>query len=136
LIDPALREVLKKRCLENGPVVVLNDMLCCDKFDIMDSVHKIKLPTLVLCGSDDIMTPRKYSKYLAGKIDGAKEIIIEGALIWSSWKSLWLLIRPSRDTLTAFEISSPQIQVREGCLLKFDPMHSEKTWSSGVQDRV
>lgn len=80
-IDPELREVLQKRALENGPTVFLNDMLCCDKFDIMDRVHEIKLPTLVLCGSEDIMTPPKYSKYLTSKIDGAKEIIIEGALI-------------------------------------------------------
>jgi pimeloyl-ACP methyl ester carboxylesterase len=77
-IDPELREVLQKRALENGPTVFLNDMLCCDKFDIMDRVHEIKLPTLVLCGSEDIMTPPKCSKYLTSKIDGAKEIIIEG----------------------------------------------------------
>jgi pimeloyl-ACP methyl ester carboxylesterase len=77
-IDPDLREVLQRRCLENGSAVLLNDMLCCDKFDIMDSVHKIRLPTLVICGSNDIMTPPKYSKYLASKIDGAKEMIIEG----------------------------------------------------------
>ena len=78
LIDPDLREVLKRRCLENGAAVLLSDMLCCDKFDIMDSVHEIKLPTLVICGSNDIMTPPKYSKYLAGKIAGAREIVIEG----------------------------------------------------------
>src|SRR4030042_5355362 len=78
LIDLALREVLQRRCLENGPTVFLNDMLCCDKFDIMDRVHAIKLPTLIICGSNDVMTPPKYAKYLASKIDGAKEIIIEG----------------------------------------------------------
>jgi len=78
LIDPELREVLQRRCLENGPTVFLNDMLCCDKFDIMNRVHDIKLPTLIICGSNDVMTPPKYAKYLASKIDGAKEIIIDG----------------------------------------------------------
>lgn len=78
LIDPELKEVLWKRALENGPAVFLNDMLCCDKFDIMDRVHEIKLPTVALCGSEDIMTPPKYSKYLANKIEGAREVIIEG----------------------------------------------------------
>jgi len=77
-IAPDLRKVLQRRCLENGPAVLLNDMLCCDKFDIMDSVHEIKLPTLVMCGRNDIMTPPKYTKYLASKIAGAKEMIIEG----------------------------------------------------------
>jgi pimeloyl-ACP methyl ester carboxylesterase len=76
-IDPELREVLQRRSLENGPAVLLNDMLCCDKFDILDRVHDIKLPTLVLCGSNDIMTPPKYTRYLASKIEGAKEIVIE-----------------------------------------------------------
>jgi len=78
LIDPELKEVLWKRALENGPAVFLNDMLCCDKFDIMDRVHEIKLPTVALCGSEDIMTPPKYSRYLADKIEGAREVIIEG----------------------------------------------------------
>ena len=77
-IDPELREVLQRKALENGPTVFLNDMLCCDKFDIMDRVHDIKLPTLALCGSEDIMTPPKYTKYLANKIEGAREVIIEG----------------------------------------------------------
>ena len=77
-IDSELREVLQRKALENGPTVFLNDMLCCDKFDIMDRVHDIKLPTLALCGSEDIMTPPKYTKYLANKIEGAREVIIEG----------------------------------------------------------
>ena len=77
-IDPKLREVIQSKALENGPTVFLNDMLCCDKFDIMHRVHDIKLPTLALCGSEDIMTPPKYTKYLANKIEGTREVIIEG----------------------------------------------------------
>jgi len=78
LIEPELQEVLRRRALENGPAVFLNDMLCCDKFDIIDRVHEIKLPTLALCGGDDIMTPPKYSKYLADNIEGARAVIIDG----------------------------------------------------------
>ena len=78
LIDPELKEVLWRRALENGPAVFLNDMLCCDRFDIMERVHEIKLPTLVLCGGDDIMTPPKYTRYLADKIERSREVIIEG----------------------------------------------------------
>jgi len=78
LIEPELRGVLQRKALEGDPAVLLNDMLCCDRFDIMDRVHEIRLPTLALCGSEDIMTPPKYTKYLAGKIEGASEVIIEG----------------------------------------------------------
>jgi pimeloyl-ACP methyl ester carboxylesterase len=78
LIDAELKEILRRRALENGPTVFLNDMLCCDKFDIMDRVHDIRLPTLALCGSDDTMTPPKYTKYLTDKIEGSREVIIDG----------------------------------------------------------
>ncbi len=77
-IEPELRNVLQRKALESDPAVLLNDMLCCDRFDIMDRVHEIKLPTLALCGSEDIMTPPKYTKYLSKKIKGARDVIIEG----------------------------------------------------------
>jgi len=78
LIDTELKKVLKMRALENGAAVFLNDMLCCDRFDIMDRVHEIKVPTLALCGSQDIMTPPKYTEYLAKGIAGARAAIIDG----------------------------------------------------------
>ena len=62
-----------------GPAVMLSDLLCCDKFDIMDRVHNIKLPTLVICGSEDEMTSVKYTEYLADKIEGAIKVIVDGA---------------------------------------------------------
>ncbi len=55
-----------------------HDLLACDKFDVMDQVHKIKLPTQVVCGSHDVMTPEKYSDYLASEIKRARENIITG----------------------------------------------------------
>jgi pimeloyl-ACP methyl ester carboxylesterase len=77
-IKPELRDILQRKALDCDPTVFLNDMLCCDKFDIMDRVHEIKLPTLALCGSEDIMTPPKYTEYLASKIEGARYLIVEG----------------------------------------------------------
>jgi 4,5:9,10-diseco-3-hydroxy-5,9,17-trioxoandrosta-1(10),2-diene-4-oate hydrolase len=65
-----------------GPAVMLNDLLCCDKFDIMDRVHTIKLPTLVICGSDDELAPVKYTHYLASKIEAARELIVNGTGHW------------------------------------------------------
>jgi pimeloyl-ACP methyl ester carboxylesterase len=61
-----------------GPAVLLNDFLCCDKFDIMDKVQNIKLPTLVICGTADDMTPVKYANYLADKIAGSVMVVIDG----------------------------------------------------------
>ncbi|MCK4722341.1 MAG: alpha/beta hydrolase, partial [Dehalococcoidia bacterium] len=46
---------------------------------IMDRVHQIDAPTLVICGTEDEMTPPKYSQYLANKIAGARLVIIDGS---------------------------------------------------------
>jgi pimeloyl-ACP methyl ester carboxylesterase len=62
-----------------GAAVQLNDFRCCDKFDVMDKVSQIAVPTLVISGTEDDMTPLKYSQYLADKIAGARLVIIEGA---------------------------------------------------------
>jgi pimeloyl-ACP methyl ester carboxylesterase len=58
--------------------VTLNDLRACDAFDIMDRVSGIRVPTLALCGSDDIMTPPKYSLYLAEKMPDARAVIVDG----------------------------------------------------------
>jgi len=77
-VAPDFRKVVIEKVIEVGAGVQLNDFRCCDKFDIMDKIYQIKTPTLVICGSEDEMTPVKYSQYLATKIDGARLVIIEG----------------------------------------------------------
>lgn len=62
-----------------NPAVLYNDFLCCDKFDVMARLGEIKVPTLVICGSEDVMTPVKYAHFLTTKIAGAKEVVIPGA---------------------------------------------------------
>ncbi|MDD4859821.1 MAG: alpha/beta hydrolase [Dehalococcoidales bacterium] len=64
--------------LKINPAVMYNDFLCCDKFDIMARVGEIKVPTLIIVGSNDEMTPPKYAHFLATKIEGAKEVVIPG----------------------------------------------------------
>jgi pimeloyl-ACP methyl ester carboxylesterase len=78
-VEPDLYQALMRRANEIGPAVELNDLLCCDRFDVMDRVHQIQLPTLVLCGSEDAMTPVKYADFLAQRIQGAWEEIIPQA---------------------------------------------------------
>jgi len=77
-VAPEVREKVINRVIEVGVAVQLNDFRCCDKFDIMDRVHQITAPTLVVCGTEDDMTPVKYSQYLANKVAGAKLLIIDG----------------------------------------------------------
>ncbi len=77
-VAPAVREKVINKMVEVGPAVQLNDFRCCDRFDIMDRVHQIEAPTLVICGAEDDMTPVRYSQYLADKIAGARLVIIQG----------------------------------------------------------
>ncbi|UCH51575.1 MAG: alpha/beta fold hydrolase, partial [Chloroflexota bacterium] len=78
-VAPDVTEKIVNGMAKVGPAVQLNDFLCCDKFDIMDKVTQIAVPTLVISGTEDNMTPVKYSQYLANKITGAELVIIEGA---------------------------------------------------------
>ncbi len=50
------------------PEVVLDDFRACDRFDRMGRLNEIRWPTLILCGSEDRLTPPKYSQYLADHI--------------------------------------------------------------------
>jgi pimeloyl-ACP methyl ester carboxylesterase len=77
-VAPEVREKAINGVVNVGVAVQLNDFRCCDKFDIMDKVNQIAVPTLVICGTEDDMTPVKYSQYLVNKIIGAKLVVIEG----------------------------------------------------------
>ncbi|MSQ07256.1 MAG: alpha/beta hydrolase [Dehalococcoidia bacterium] len=71
-----LYPVLIQRTQEIGPKVELNDLKACDGFDAMSQVKNIRLPTQVVCGGDDALTPVKYSEYLSKEIKGARQRII------------------------------------------------------------
>jgi len=75
--DISLRQQMLAQTGQVGARVQLNDYVCCDRFNVMDRLHEIKVPTLVLAGSLDDMTPPKYAEYLAKHIAGAKMVIIQ-----------------------------------------------------------
>lgn len=76
LYGPDAREELvregEKMLAETPPEVSYSDFTACDQFDAMEEISNIDLPTLVLCGEQDAMTPPKYSRSLAEKIPGAR----------------------------------------------------------------
>jgi pimeloyl-ACP methyl ester carboxylesterase len=69
----------RERLREAGPDVLLGDLTACDRFDVMERLGKIGVPTLVVTGSVDRLAPVKYAHYLAEHISGAQVAIIEGA---------------------------------------------------------
>ena len=77
--DPIIAERLVRDLRAVNAEVTLGDLMACDKFDRMDRVGEIGCRTLVVCGEDDRMTPKKYSRYLHEKIKGSDLVIIPGA---------------------------------------------------------
>ncbi len=70
---------LRESMLKANPAVFHDDLVACDRLDVADKISGIKLPTLVICGDDDKMTPPSLSKYIAENIGGARLSLIPGA---------------------------------------------------------
>ncbi len=74
----ALRPTIQETSACN-PEVAYGDYQACNRFDVMDRLHVIKTPVLVLTAADDVFTPVKYGNYLGEKIAGATVNFIEDA---------------------------------------------------------
>lgn len=61
------------------PEVLYGDFVACNTFDAMERLGDIAIPTFVLCGTQDHLTPPKYSVYLRDRIEGATLHLVEGA---------------------------------------------------------
>jgi len=64
---------------KTDPAVYYADFQACDKFDVIQRLGEISVPTLVLTGDKDLMTPVKYGRFLADNITGANFEIIENS---------------------------------------------------------
>lgn len=69
----------RRQLLRTPQEVTLADYEACDRFDVMQRVHEIALPTLCIVGAQDAVTPVKYSDYLHQRISGSQLEIIERA---------------------------------------------------------
>ncbi len=74
LVKRARREIE-----DTDPSVYLADFEACDKFDIIEHLHHINKPTLIICGSEDSLTPVKYSRFLKENLPQSKLEVIQGA---------------------------------------------------------
>lgn len=69
----------KTRMLESRPEVIHGDFVACNQFDIFDHLPEIQIPTLILCGEQDRLTPVKYARHLDKQIPESTLVLIEGA---------------------------------------------------------
>lgn len=74
-----LVEQSAKRLADVRPAVLHGDLVACDAFDVSLSLETIRVPTLILCGAEDRITPPQFSKTLASGIPSAALQTVEGA---------------------------------------------------------
>ncbi|TAM58933.1 alpha/beta fold hydrolase [bacterium] len=63
----------------SGPAATIADFRACDAFDLRERLGEIAVPTLIVSGSEDRMTPPKYAQFLHAQISGARLESLEGA---------------------------------------------------------
>ena len=65
--------------LEVNPTVLLGDFWACDAFDVRERLGDISVPTLVIGGTEDRLTPPKFSEYLREHIPDAQLLMVDRA---------------------------------------------------------
>ena len=96
--SPNLKELAAQRMTEIRPTVLHGDFLACDRFDVLDKLDQLQIPTAIICGTEDKLTPPRYSEYLRAHIPTARLHMIEAA------GHMVMLEKPDRvaNTLAAF----------------------------------
>ena len=77
--SPRLKELSKQAMMSMRPSVLVSDFLACDKFDIGGLAAGIRIPSLIICGDEDKMTPLKYSEALRDSITNSQLQVVAGA---------------------------------------------------------
>lgn len=77
-VSPEFAKELQERSLTVGPAPFLADLRACDRFDVVDRLSEIGTPTLAIVGTEDVMTPPKYSTFLEERMPNASARIVDG----------------------------------------------------------
>lgn len=77
--DADLKKLAARLLGETRPAVLSGDMQACNNFDVLQRLHEIKIPTLIVCGTEDKMTPLHQSESMAVQISNAALQTIDSA---------------------------------------------------------
>ncbi len=77
--EPRLKELAARRLAETRPAVLHGDLVACDAFDLRGQVAMIDVPTLLICGAADRLTPAASSGFLKQQIPGARLELVPDA---------------------------------------------------------
>ncbi|GAB4525035.1 MAG: alpha/beta fold hydrolase [Anaerolineae bacterium] len=77
-VPQTVREISYERLMETPAQVVQGDYYACDHFDIRERLAEIQAPTLIIGGTEDRMTPHKFSVFMQENIPQAELFTVEG----------------------------------------------------------
>jgi len=78
-VDTDFKNLAASRMGETRPAVLAGDMQACNDFDVLQRLPEINIPTLIVCGTEDKMTPLRYSESMAVNIPNAALQTIDSA---------------------------------------------------------
>ena len=78
-VNQELKDIGRERLLSMDPETLYNDFAACDKFNVQGRLQDIQVPTLVIGGTFDKMTPASLSDELEQKIPDAEQVMFTGA---------------------------------------------------------
>lgn len=83
MYSPSFPATLRQKALDqlrsNDPQTLHDDFAACNAFDGRAKVSSLTLPTLIICGVEDKMTPVKFSETVYQSITGSHLHLIEAA---------------------------------------------------------
>ncbi len=73
-----LLEWISNEMVLTDPSVGLGDFLACSRFDIRAKLKNISVPSLIVSGDQDNLTPAKWGAYLSENISDSELAVIQG----------------------------------------------------------
>lgn len=61
------------------PGTLVGDLTACNEFDVLDRISAIDLPTCIVVGENDRLTPVKYSKFISDRVKGSQMSVVPNA---------------------------------------------------------
>jgi pimeloyl-ACP methyl ester carboxylesterase len=77
--DPRTKELAAQRMSEVRFSVLNGDFLACDAYDEANVLGRAKAPALIICGTEDKMTPLRYSQTMRERIKNSLLHVVDGA---------------------------------------------------------
>ncbi|CAN5777007.1 alpha/beta hydrolase [soil metagenome] len=77
--NPQTKRLALQRLRAVDPTMLYNDFSACNGFDVSARITEITLPTLIVCGQLDKMTPLKYSERLHEQLPNSELHSLAGA---------------------------------------------------------